>query len=63
VREAKLTEPQIQVRMSRDLRAAVEERRRQEHDCPSRPEMIRRLLKQAVTLRQHAASNLNQQGP
>jgi hypothetical protein len=51
VREAKLTEPQIQVRMSRDLRAAVEERRRQEQDCPTRPEMIRRLLREAMSAR------------
>jgi hypothetical protein len=40
---------QIQVRVSDDLRRAIEERRRREPDIPTRPEMIRRLLKQAVT--------------
>ena len=39
---------QVQVRMPLDLRRAIEERRRREPDLPSRPEMIRRLLKQAV---------------
>jgi len=34
--------------MPPDLRRAIEERRRREPDIPSRPEMIRRLLKQAV---------------
>jgi hypothetical protein len=40
---------QIQVRVPDDLRRAIEERRRREPDIPTRPEMIRRLLKQAVT--------------
>ena len=39
---------QVQVRMPPDLRRAIEERRRREPDIPSAPEMIRRLLKQAV---------------
>jgi len=42
------TDSQVQVRMPPDLRRAIEERRRREPDIPSRPEMIRRLLKQAV---------------
>jgi hypothetical protein len=56
VREAKL--PQIQVRMDRGLRDAVEERRRQEPDCPSRPEMIRRLMKEAMAARQDSGHRL-----
>lgn len=39
---------QVQVRMPPELRRAVEERRRREPDIPTRPEMIRRLLKQAT---------------
>ena len=47
-----LAEPQIQVRMTPDLRRAFEEVRRQEPDNPGRPEMIRRLMKQAMSARQ-----------
>ena len=50
---------QIQVRMSEELRQAIEDFRRNEPDIPTRPEMIRRLLRRAVTARQEeAASNL-----
>jgi hypothetical protein len=49
--------------MPPDLRRAIEDFRRNEPDIPTRPEAIRRLLKQAVTARQDAPSNLNQQGP
>jgi hypothetical protein len=53
-------DPQIQVRMSHDLRRAIEDFRRNEPDIPSRPEAIRRLLKQAVTARlEQTASNLH----
>ena len=53
-------DPQIQVRMSRELRHAIEEFRRNEPDIPSRPEAIRRLLKQAVTARlEQTASHLH----
>jgi len=56
MREATLSEPpQIQVRMSPDLRRAVEEFRRQEPDIPTRPEAIRRLLKLAVLARKAEA--------
>jgi hypothetical protein len=49
VREQASTDSsQIQVRVPDDLRRAIEERRRLEPDIPTRPEMIRRLLKQAV---------------
>lgn len=48
MREAKLTEPQIQVRMDRDLRAALDDHRRNEPDLPTRPEAIRRLMRQAL---------------
>jgi Ribbon-helix-helix protein, copG family len=49
VREQASTDSsQIQVRVPDDLRRAIEERRRREPDIPTRPEMIRRLLKQAV---------------
>jgi hypothetical protein len=50
VREAKLTEPQIQVRMDRDLRDALEAFRGKESDLPTRPEAIRRLLKTALSV-------------
>jgi hypothetical protein len=63
VREQTSQASQVQVRMSQDLRRAIEEIRRNEPDIPSRPEAIRRLLKEAVTARQDAPSNLNQQGP
>jgi hypothetical protein len=43
---------QVQVRMPPDLRRAIEDFRRNEPDIPTRPEAIRRLLKQAVTARQ-----------
>jgi hypothetical protein len=49
VREQTSADSQIQVRVPDDLRRAIEERRRREPDIPTRPEMIRRLLKQAVT--------------
>jgi hypothetical protein len=61
VREQTSQASQVQVRMSQDLRRAIEEIRRNEPDIPSRPEAIRRLLKEAVTARQDAPSN--QQGP
>ena len=50
MREAKLTEPQIQVRMDRDLRDALEAFRGKELDLPTRPEAIRRLLKTALSV-------------
>jgi metal-responsive CopG/Arc/MetJ family transcriptional regulator len=52
-------DPQIQVRMSHELKRAIEEFRRQEPDIPSRPEAIRRLLKQAVMARQEETSFKN----
>jgi hypothetical protein len=48
LREQLSAETQIQVRMPPDLRRAIEEFRRSEPDIPTRPEAIRRLLKQAV---------------
>jgi len=63
VREPISADNQVQVRMPPDLRRAIEDFRRNEPDTPTRPEAIRRLLKQAVTARQDAPSNLNQQGP
>jgi len=63
VREPISADNQVQVRMPPDLRRAIEDFRRNEPDIPTRPEAIRRLLKQAVTARQDAPSNLNQQGP
>ena len=59
MREATLTEPQIQVRMSRDLRDALDDHRRNEPDLPTRPEAIRRILK--LVLARHDI--LHQQGP
>lgn len=55
---------QVQVRMPPELRRAIEEVRRREPDIPSRPEMIRRLLKQAVGARreQTAPSALAEAG-
>lgn len=41
------TEP-VMIRMSQDLIRAVDERRRQEPDLPTRPEMIRRILVAAL---------------
>jgi hypothetical protein len=55
---------QVQVRMPPDLRRAIENFRRNEPDIPTRPEVIRRLLKQAIMARQEkASSNLHEQGP
>ena len=52
VRESISADNQVQVRMPPDLRRAIEDFRRNEPDIPTRPEAIRRLLKQAVTARQ-----------
>jgi hypothetical protein len=57
VREPSLTEPQVQVRLSRDLRSDIEEFRRNEPDIPTRPEAIRRLLKQAVMARREQTAS------
>jgi metal-responsive CopG/Arc/MetJ family transcriptional regulator len=60
VREAKLTEPQIQVRMDRVLRDEVDEFRRKHPDLPTRPSAIRQLLKEALAARQEqTASHLH----
>ena len=48
---------QIQVRVPDDLRRAIEERRRREPDIPTRPEMIRRLLKLAVARQDERTGN------
>ena len=48
---------QIQVRMPQDLRRAIEDFRRNEPDIPTRPEAIRRLLKQAVMAHQADKNN------
>jgi len=48
VRESISADNQVQVRMSSDLRRAIEEFRRQQPDIPTRPEAIRRLLKQSL---------------
>ena len=54
---------QIQVKIPKDLRSAIENFRRNEPDIPTRPEAIRRLLRQAMRARQRGiASNLHQQG-
>jgi hypothetical protein len=52
---------QIQVRIPKDLRSEIEKFRRDEPDIPTRPEAIRRLLRQAVRARQEGiARNLHQ---
>ena len=48
MREAKLTEPQIQVRMDRVRRDEVDEFRRKHPGLPSRPGAIRELVKKAL---------------
>ena len=40
----------VNLRLSRDLITALDDRRRQEADLPSRPEMIRRALVQWLEL-------------
>ena len=48
----------IHVRLQNELLRAIEDFRRSEADIPSKPEAVRRLLRQAVTTRQEeAASN------
>jgi hypothetical protein len=48
----------IHVRLRNELLRAIEDFRRSEADIPSKPEAVRRLLRQAVTARQEeAASN------
>lgn len=43
------TEP-VMIRMSQDLIRAIDERRRDEPDLPTRPEMVRRLIIGALHL-------------
>ena len=48
----------IHVRLRNELLRAIDDFRRSEADIPSKPEAVRRLLRQAVTARQEeAASN------
>ena len=53
----------VQVRLQKSLFDAIEGWRRQQETIPSRPEAIRRLLRQAVARQEVAASNLHQRGP
>lgn len=43
------TEP-VMIRMSQDMIRAIDDRRREEPDLPTRPEMIRRLLADALQM-------------
>jgi metal-responsive CopG/Arc/MetJ family transcriptional regulator len=52
VREATLTERQIQVRMDSVLRDALDEFRRKHPGLPTRPSAIRQLVKEALAARQ-----------
>ena len=52
MRGPSLADGQVQVRMPEDLRSAIEDFRRNQPDIPTRPEAIRRLLRQAVSARQ-----------
>jgi hypothetical protein len=45
----------VHVRLQSELARALDDCRRAEADVPSRPEMVRRLLRQAVTARQAEA--------
>ena len=48
----------IHVRLQNELLHAIDDFRRSEADIPSKPEAVRRLLREAVTARQEeAASN------
>ena len=47
----------IHVRLQNELLRAIEDFRRSEADIPSKPEAVRRLLRQAVTARQDGGGN------